>query len=236
LNTTIHPRTRRSLEEAIREVHVIAGLDMDRRDSEDDGDSGSPTGRTARRLAVGVTSPDYGDGKTTVAIALAASLSHDFGTHVTLVDADFHTHSIERQYGLEGASGFAEVLAGRVSLKEVTHNVKDASMRIVPAGMLATDPARLARSGRLGPAVHEMKLASSHIVLDLPATLHSMNAPVLAMRCDAVIVVVRHGSTTRDALDRTLRVLRDANVIGVVVNRQQSHIPVWVQRALGVRR
>ncbi|MGH2634330.1 MAG: CpsD/CapB family tyrosine-protein kinase [Tepidiformaceae bacterium] len=233
---TIDTQTRRDLEEAIREVHVIAGLDM--ADHSDTGyaDRGARAPRIGRRsIAVGVTSPDYGDGKTTIAIALAASLSHDFGTNVTLVDADFHTHSVERQYGLEGQVGFAEVLAGTTVLPDATHDIVEAAMHVVPAGLVSADPARLARSDRLGPAVDQMKSGNSHVVFDLPATLHSMNAPALAQRCDAVIVVARSGRTTRQQLDRTLHLLRDANVIGVVMNRQRSSIPAWVQRTLGVR-
>ena len=230
----IDPQTRLDLEEAIREIHVIAGLDVCEPVAAELG-GGRGLGRARKSISVGVTSPDYGDGKTTVSIALAASLSHDFGTHVTLVDADFHTHSVERQYGLEGRVGLAEVLAGTTLLRDVTYDVEDASMRVVPAGVVPADPARLARSDRLGPAVDQMKSANSHVVLDLPATLHSMNAPALAQRCDAVIVVARSGRTTRQQLDRALHLLRDANVIGVVVNRQRSSIPGWVQRTLGVR-
>jgi len=232
----IDSQTRLDLEEAIREVHLIAGFDVGDHSGTAYADRGVRPQRLARRsIAVGVTSPDYGDGKTTIAIALAASLSHDFGTNVTLVDADFHTHSVERQYGLEGQVGFAEVLAGTTVLPDATHDIQDASIRIVPAGLVSSDPARLARSDRLGPAVDQMKSANSHVVLDLPATLHSMNAPALAQRCDAVIVVARSGRTTRAKLHRALHLLRDANVIGVVMNRQRSSIPTWVQRTLGVR-
>lgn len=230
----INPRTRLDLEEAIREIHLIAGLDVGYT-SADGGPIAGAMPANLRSVAIGVTSPDYGDGKTTVAIALAGSLSHDFGTTVTLVDADFHTHTLERQYGLDGSRGLSEVLAGVTSLGDVTHPVQQASMNVVPAGMVGTDPARLARSGRLAPAVQQLKLGSSHVILDLPATLHSLNAPALAQRCDGVIVVARHGRTTRGALDRTLHLLRDANVIGVVVNQQRSNIPRWVQRALGYR-
>ena len=38
----------------------------------------------------------------------------------------------------------------------------------------------------------------------------------------------------RKELDRVLHLLRDANVLGVVVNRQKSSIPQWVQRSLGL--
>ena len=228
MKSLVDPQTRFDLEEAIREIHVIAGLDLER--------EGKLPSHGVRSIAVGVTSPDYGDGKTTVAIALAACLSHDFGTNVTLVDADFHTHSVERQYGLEGLVGLAEVLTGDQTLPDVTHDVGiGSSMQVIPAGGAGGDPARLARSMRLTPAMQQMKNGSSHVILDLPATLRSMNAPALAQRCDAVIVVARNGRTTRQALDRTLHLLRDANVLGVVVNRQRSSIPRWVQQTLGLR-
>lgn len=217
---TFNPHTRDLLEEAIREIHLIAGLGDEDRNS-------------ARHLAIGVTSPDYGDGKTTIAMALAASLSHDFGTDVTLVDADFHTNSIAQEYGLAGSRGLAEVLTGKVPVAAATHRLPGGTMKIVPAGMALANPARLARSGTLTPAFDEMKSFSSHIVVDLPATLKSMNAPMLAQSCDAVIVVVRHGKTTRVELDRTLHLLKGANVIGVVVNRHRSNVPGWAQRALG---
>ena len=223
--SAVDPRARLDLEEAIREIHVIAGIDA--------ADGAVPR----RSTTIGVTSPDSQDGKTTIAIALAASLSHDFGTQVTLVDADFRTHSLERQYGLEGLSGFAEVLEGRKSLGTVTRrlNLNTGGMHVIPAGLVLADPARLARSEHLGPAIDQMKQTCSHVVLDLPATLRSMSAPALAQKCDAVIVVVRHGKTTTQQLERTLHLLRDTRVVGVVVNRQRSSIPAWVERALGMK-
>lgn len=221
--TTIDPRTRLDLEEAIREIHVIAGLE------------GIETTGPTRSITIGVTSPDNQDGKTTIAIALAASLSHDFGTQVTLVDADFHTHSLERQYGLEGRSGFAEVLDGHKSLGTVLHASNKGGMTVIPAGIVSSDPTRLARSDRLGPAIDQMKQTCSHVVLDLPATLRSMSAAALAQKCDAVIIVVRNGKTTTQQLERTVHLLKDSRVVGVVVNRQQSSIPSWVERVLGMK-
>jgi Mrp family chromosome partitioning ATPase len=73
------------------------------------------------------------------------------------------------------------------------------------------------------------------VVIDLPATLHSMNAPVLAKRCDGVIVVVRAGRTSQTELERVLHLLSGANVLGVVVNRKHSFVPGWVRRTLNIR-
>ncbi len=185
---------------------------------------------TPRSVAIGVTSPGFGDGKTTVAIALASCLAQDFAAQVTLVDADFHTASVSREYGLEGRKGLADVLDGEVSLPAVTHRFLRAPLSVVTAGTAASSPARIARSERLVELIEAMKATSGFVVMDLPATLKSMTAPVLAQRCDGVLIVVRDGKTTRRELERTLELYKDANVLGVVLNRRTSRIPGWAER------
>lgn len=221
----VESRARLDLKEALREIHIMAGLDPT-----------DPMRRENRRpLAIGVTSPTFGDGKTTVAIALAASLSQDFAADVTLVDADFHTHSVGREYGLQGEDGLSEVLAGKLPLQSVTHRVSQARMSVVTAGRLPEDPARIARSEHLSTLIDNMKHSNEYVVIDLPATLHSMNSPVLAKRCDGVVVVVRAGQTTQQDLERVLTLLKDSNVLGVVVNRRHSSVPGWVRRTLNLK-
>jgi protein-tyrosine kinase len=231
-NNRINPKTLAQLQEAIRELHIVAGLDGGVAD-EDDFTSDLPRSRPS--MAIGVTSPDYGDGKTTVAMALAGSLSRDFGGGVTLVDADFHTHSVEKEFGLQGLDGFTEVLNGTTALGDASYPVSNGQLHVIPAGASTSEPARMARSARLASVVSEIKHSNTFVVLDLPATLRSMTGPALAQRCDAVIVVARYGETTRQDLDRTLHLLKDAYVLGVVVNRRSTSIPQYVQRLLGMR-
>lgn len=225
MSTATEPRATVDLKEALREIHIMVGLDPT--------DTSATSAR--RPLAIGVTSPTFGDGKTTVAMALAASLSRDFEADVTLVDADFHTHSIGREYGLQDTVGLSDVLSGRLPLQAVTHRVAEAKMSVVTAGSNPTDPARMARSEHLTTLIENMKRSNEYVVIDLPATLRSMNAPVLAKRCDGVIVVVKAGQTTQGDLERVLLLLKDANVLGVVVNRKHSSVPGWVRRALNLR-
>jgi capsular exopolysaccharide synthesis family protein len=218
-------RAKLDLQEALREIHIMAGFD--------------PTEQGHRphagRLSIGVTSPTFGDGKTTVAIALAASLSQDFEAEVTLLDADFHTHSVGREYGLQGEDGLAEVINGTLPIQSVTHRIAKARMSVVTAGKANEDPARMARSENLSSLIENMKRSNEYVVIDLPAVMHSMNAPILAKRCDAVIVVVRAGHTQQADLERVLALLKDSNVLGVVVNRHHSNIPAWVRRTLNLK-
>jgi Mrp family chromosome partitioning ATPase len=213
-----HPGTQ--LKEALREIHLMSGLTAPA-----PGDRG---------IAIGVTSAHFGDGKTTVAIGLAASLASDFNADVTLVDSDFHTTSIAQEFGLGATSGLTDVLTGAQSLEHVSHRV-NSHITVIPAGHSQGDPARSARSENLVALIDNMKRASRFVVIDLPATLHSMNAPVLAQRCDGVIVVVRAGSTSRRDLERVLQLLKDSKVLGIVMNRRKSSVPRWIEDALNLR-
>jgi Mrp family chromosome partitioning ATPase len=220
---TVDPRVQADLQEAIREIHIMAGLGEPRQD-----------GMPQRSLSIGVTSPNYSDGKTTIAMALASGLAHDLGKDVALADLDFHTHSVGREYGLEGSDGMAEVLSGERALKTVTHRHREATISVVTAGNVPLDAARMANSDRLISLIESLKAKNAYVVFDLPAALHSMNTPILAQRCDGVIVVVRDGATRRQELDRVLHLLRDAKILGVVVNRQRTSVPRFIHRALGL--
>lgn len=251
-------RVREHLLEAIREVQILAGIDALRsaaaepplplRGFKGVRSSGSSHGATAlalvpdaeaarkpRPLAIGVISPDFRDGKSTVAIALASCLAQDFDTHVTLVDADFGAASVAGDFGLEGGDGLVDVLEGAATLQSVTHRFVHSPLSVVTAGHTPASATRIARSEKLCELLDEMKSSSGFVVLDLPAALHSMSAPVFASRCDGVVVVARAGHTSRKDLRRTLDLLRDSNVLGVVVNQYRSRVPRWVERALDLR-
>ena len=223
----IHPRTRYALREAVRTIHEGSELALRRQHS---------NGSLPQSLAIGVTSAHRGDGKTTIAVALASSLAQDMRVEVTLLDADFHTHSIEAEYGLSGEVGFSELLNGASSLDDARHRFPNSSLSIVAAGSARVEAEGSARSDRAVALLDDMKATSRYLVADLPATLHASTAPSLARLCDGVIVVVRAGHTTRQDLDLTLERLSGANVLGVVLNRYQTRIPRIVERSLGLAR
>lgn len=212
------------LKDAVREVRSMAGLGLRR------------GGAAERPLVIGITSPDFGDGKTTLAMGLASSLTDDLGVDVMLADTDFHTHSLGRVFGVGSGGGLNEVLAGAATLESVTQQPGARSMTVVPAAAGRADPDRLHRADDVAALIENMRASSRYVVLDLPATMRATNAAVLASMCDGVIVVVRGGHTTRQELERTLELLVDANVLGVVVNRWSSRVPAWARRVLGLRR
>jgi Mrp family chromosome partitioning ATPase len=226
MTARIHPRTKEMLKEAIREIQHSAGITRSHQSS---------NGHAPPSFAIGVTSPHHGEGKTTLAMALASSLAEDLSVDVMLVDADFQTHSIQQQYGLDGRGGFTDVIEGASSPEEVTHRLPLSSLRVMTAGTGRGDPARAARSEYAETFVDNMKVANRYVVFDLPATLESATAPVVAALCDGVVMVVRTGLTTTVELERSIAKLNGATVLGVVLNDWDSKIPGWVEQSLGLR-
>ncbi|MFN0095116.1 MAG: CpsD/CapB family tyrosine-protein kinase [Dehalococcoidia bacterium] len=183
---------------------------------------------------IGVTSVGRREGKTTLAMALANSLAHDWGARVVLVDADFATHSIGPEYGLGRRPGLSDVILGNVPLEAAVQRFGSAPLSVVTAGLAPIDAAWAARSEALAAAVGTLKRWNTFVVLDLPAVEGSADGPVLAQHCDGVLVVARAGKTDRRDLERALLLLRDANLLGVVVNRYQSNVPRWAERWLAL--
>jgi Mrp family chromosome partitioning ATPase len=59
-----------------------------------------------------------------------------------------------------------------------------------------------------------------HIVVDTPPSLSVTDAVVLSQRADAVVLVIRSGQTTKQALRRSRDILArvNAKVVGVLLN------------------
>ncbi len=224
--TATQTREQQHLTEIIRDVQRLAGVHR------------LTTGRDghSQPLVIGVTSPRLGEGKTTVAMAVANSLAQDFEMGATLVDADFETHSIAEQFGLRPAAGLVEVLAGDAAPREVIQELPERTLRIVSAGLALDDSARAVRAGAGTQRIRELGNGTSFVVVDLPAAFNSTSTPILARLCDAVIVVARSGRTSKRDLSLTLDRLADSNVVGVVLNRWSSRIPAFVERLLALGR
>lgn len=219
-------RQREHMRDIVRDVQRLAGMHhpataLDKRD---------------QPLVIGITSPRLGDGKTTVAMALASSLAEDFEGGAMLLDADFVTHSVGEQFGIAQGPGLVEILAGEAEPADVVHDVPDRMLKVVPAGTALDQTARALRSGAGSQRLRALASESSFVVVDLPAAFTTASAPLLARLCDVVIVVARAGRTNQRELGLAMDRLADSNVVGVVINRWKSRIPGFVERLLGLGR
>jgi len=167
-----------------------------------------------------VTSALPQEGKTTTSINCAVVLAQK-GIRVLLIDADLRRPSIHKTLGMGPRSGLSNVLTGSATLENaITRSPILPNLDVLPAGTPPPNPAELLASVNMRDVLQELRGQYDHIVVDTPPTLSVTDAVVLSPRADAIVLVIRSGQTTKQALRRSRDTLTQVNakVSGVLLN------------------
>ncbi len=167
-----------------------------------------------------VTSARPQEGKTTTSINSAIVLAQK-GVRVLLIDADLRRPSVHKTLGMGPRSGLSNVLTGSATLEQtITPSTILPNLFVLPAGTPPPNPAELLASSNMKDVLAELRGQYDHIVIDTPPTLSVTDAVVLSQRMDAIILVIRSGHTTKQALRRARDILMQVNahVTGVLLN------------------
>jgi capsular exopolysaccharide synthesis family protein len=176
----------------------------------------------SRPRVVVVSSPNAGEGKTTVAVNLAIALS-EINQRVLLIDADLRKPSLQKIFRLDNQIGLAGVLTGRTTAwassgaVEATHIP---GLNVLPGGGSPDRAPRLLYSPRLGELLRAVRLQFDTVLIDTPPVLPMPDARVVARLADSVVLVVRANRTTREAAALACRRFADDGtlVLGAVLN------------------
>ena len=167
-----------------------------------------------------VTSARPQEGKTTTAINSAIVLAQK-GVRVLLVDADLRRPSVHKTLGMGPRSGLSNVLTGNATLEQaIAPSPILPNLFVLAAGSPPPNPAELLASSNMKDVLNELREQFDHVVIDTPPTLSVTDAVVLSPRVDAIILVIRSGQTTKQALRRARDILMQVNahVTGVLLN------------------
>jgi capsular exopolysaccharide synthesis family protein len=178
-----------------------------------------PETRTGKSVLV--TSPNAGDGKSTIAAnyALVAAINQK----TLLIDADLRNPSIHEFFEFPRSPGLVELaINDSLDLEDVVHQAGTGSrLDVLTAGAALARPGDLVGSSKLADLVRQISPDYDLLIIDSPPVLVAADAASLAsMPGTDVIVVVRRGGRRRPLL-RALRNLEltEANVLGIVLNR-----------------
>jgi capsular exopolysaccharide synthesis family protein len=167
-----------------------------------------------------VTSALPQEGKTTTSINTAVVLAQK-GVRVLLIDADLRRPSIHKTLGMGPQNGLSNVLTGSATLEQaISRSPIFPNLCILPAGTPPPNPAELLASTNMRDVLVQLREQYDHIVIDTPPSLSVTDAVVLSPRADAVVLVIRSGQTTKQALRRSRDTLVQVNakVVGVLLN------------------
>lgn len=173
-------------------------------------------------LVVSVVSPGPGEGKTMLAIHLALTLAEADRARVILVEGSFVRPCLASSLGLRlpPAASFSAQLRERMSGRGVPWGV----VRLGPSIALLAEPTDRAacpeaiHSTHFQAAISALRRGHEYVVIDGPAILGSGDANVIEAVSDAVLLVVRAGSTRGAALTQAMAQLGSQRVMGAVLN------------------
>jgi capsular exopolysaccharide synthesis family protein len=180
----------------------------------------SSSGRFANSILV--TSAQPGEGKTTVAVNLAFSLSQ-LGQPVLLVDADMRRPSIQKYFPQRG-SRLSSYLAGQGAWQQMVYPTSVRGLSVMHCGPIPENPSELLSSDRMRAMLQESMVTYRFVILDSPPLLNRADSRILGSMVGATILVVKGGETPRQVVQYAESQARSVgtNLIGVVLNNLDS--------------
>lgn len=189
---------------------------------------------TNRFTTIGVVSAGPAEGKTTVALGLAAALARTDPNRVLLLEADLRQPAIERYLGLPRSAGVSEWLSGRAKAVSV-RVVSPPGFAVVSAGRERLNRPELLGSDRMSALIGACQLSFGFIVVDCPPLSPVADAVALQDLLDGFLLVVRARHTPREEIERAVSRLKENRVHGIVFNDQPEILPSGYSKPYGRR-
>jgi polysaccharide biosynthesis transport protein len=170
-----------------------------------------------------VTSGQPGEGKTVTALNLAKTLSQT-GVNVLLIDGDLRYPRLHNVFKAENHRGLSNLLTmkdlNEQAIAETVQKIPGTNLHLLTAGLSTPAPANLLGSNEMRNFLTIAGKQYSHIVIDSPPVLYFADSIILSTLADAVVIVARDNVSTKQAIQRTKKMLHDvgAKIIGMVLN------------------
>lgn len=170
-----------------------------------------------------VTSVEPGDGKTHIAVNLAAALSRIHPT--VLVELDLRWPSVSRRLGLPGLRfGIDDHLAGTSAVRDTAVGISGFDLTLHPARKPRFNAEDLLASPRLADFVAGLRAAKGAPIclIDTPPALVNDDLMLIARAVDGVLLVVQEARTRARALVEIVGSLSPTPIVGSILNMSIS--------------
>lgn len=166
-----------------------------------------------------VTSPLPDDGKTTVAIALAAAAIATFRSAI-VIEFDLRRPGLDGLIDPEGdEKDLLDYLRGEATLDDIIiASPTSPGLKAIFVRQPSADPGAVLASPQIKDLLDQLRTRFDQIIVNTPPVLAVGDARSVARYADAVLLVLRWGKTTPDLVQSTLMQF-DGEVTGVVFNR-----------------
>jgi capsular exopolysaccharide synthesis family protein len=178
-------------------------------------------------LTIGVISLGSGEGKTTVAVNLAALFAAS-GRKTLLVDGNFRHSALSHNLLPSAKQGLLEGLAG--DWENVVGFDPETMVHVLPVvvnGAGVPNSADLLGSPAMQRMLQQLEGSFGTILVDLPALTNAVDALAIGPLLDGCLLVVEWRRTRLEPLAEAVELLRASRIrlLGVVLNKVDDGIP-----------
>ena len=184
---------------------------------------GNP-GELGKGRCVLITSAIGGEGKTTLAVNLAARCG-EAGMSTLLIDSDFRRTTLCKMLDEPpDGPGLSDVLKNTAIFGEVVIPVRGGTFYLLPAGTPIQDTSRLLQGPEFGQLISQVRQAYDLIIIDSPPVLPVPDALILGRWADGAVIAARYDKSRFSQVERARRQLDNAGiaVLGTVINGMRN--------------
>ena len=172
-----------------------------------------------------ITSASPGEGKSTTARALAQNIA-ELGRRVLIVDCDLRNPSLHRHFNADNSTGLTNFLAGGMKPMDLIQKTNMPNLSYLSTGPLPPNPAELLMGSKLVSFLTVAVEKFDQIIIDGPPILGLADAPILANRATATLLVIEAGETRVAVAKNAIKRIFAArgHLIGAVMTKYNAKL------------
>lgn len=168
---------------------------------------------------IAITSPEKGDGKSTIAANLGIAFAEE-GYWTLVIGADFRRPKLHKYFGLKEEAGLSNYLNGSLSFQQLIQDTDIDVLKVITAGRDTEMPEIMGSSITFKKLLEKMEEVFDVIILDTPPYGIISDSAALLKTAEATVVVAKYRKTNKGMLLKTMDELKqiNANVTSIVLN------------------
>lgn len=167
---------------------------------------------------VAVTSSNAGEGKSTVSVNLALTMSIAAGK-ILLIDADLRRPSIHKKLKLDNSTGLSRFIVGFETMADSLKRDVFPNFDVMTSGPIPPNPSELLGSENMRVFLQKASDYYDYIIIDTPPVNIVTDVAVMSDCISGVLLVSSYGKTTIDDVKKANTTLEKVNakLLGMVV-------------------
>ena len=171
-----------------------------------------------KNYIIALTSTISGEGKTTVAVNLAAIISLT-EKRVIVINVDMRKPTLHEKFNLSNTKGMSTLLTGKHNLNEVIQNSGYENLDVIVSGPIPPNPSELIESNEFKTTLTNLKKMYDVVILDTPPIGLVTDARIILDISDISLYILRENYSKKEFIDNINR-LKEEGIkgLGIVYN------------------